>query len=92
MIPAPMIFLHLTDAIDGTPVRIRMDLIEAIYQHLDEQKVMVHPGAPLALAESDSYTMISYAGGQAHGVRETVQDVEGQMADAYELAGIAAAS
>lgn len=85
----PSVFLHLTDAEDDTPVRIRMDLIESIYVYLPKEDRFSHHGSVVATAVGTPYTMISYGNGQAHGVRESIGDIESQMADAYELAGIA---
>lgn len=86
---APMIFLHLTDAEDETPVRIRMDLVECLYVHQEKTQVQAFHGRTVATKFEDSFTMVCY-GGQMHGVRESIGDIESQMADAYELAGMTA--
>lgn len=86
-------FLHLTDAKDGTPVRIRLSKIDSFYEDVDKEEIYAFPGRTQGLVRtkvSDAFTMIVY-GRYQHGVRETVEQVETQMADFYELAGIAAA-
>lgn len=85
----PPVFLHLTDAEDETPVRIRMDLVECLYVHQEKFTTQAFHGKTVATYVQDTYTMVCY-GGQMHGVRETIGDIESQMADAYELAGLAA--
>lgn len=86
-------FLHLTDADEGTPVRIRINSIDALYVELDEQVEVraFHGHSPVAVREREPFTMIVYGGRYQHGVKETIEKVESQMADFYELAGIAAA-
>lgn len=88
----PIAFLHLTDAIEGDAVRIRMDLVHAMYIHTEQEVVHAFQGAaPVATMEKDAYTMIVYGPhGFMHGVKETIGEIESQMADVYELAGIAA--
>lgn len=89
----PLVFLHLTDAIDGDAVRIRMDQVHAIYIHTEEAEFRAFQGhgKPIATAVKDPFTMIVYgAHGSMHGVKESIGDIESQMADVYELAGIAA--
>ena len=89
--PMPMIFLHLTDAVEGDAVRIRMDLIHAMWVQQDKEDILSHSGGTVATKANDPFTMIVYGPhGTMHGVRETIGEVESQMADAYELAGIAA--
>lgn len=90
-------FLHLTDAKDFTPVRIRISAIVALWVESGElETVFSFPGRGVAVKDRDqeAFTMISYGvdGGRLHGVTETVEEVEGQMADFYELAGMEVAS
>lgn len=82
-------FLHLHDSQDGTPVRIRMGAVEAMYIHVerDVARTFMH-GQTVAVKEEEPYTMIVYGNGSMHGVQETIPDVELQMADYYELAGM----
>lgn len=84
-------FLHLTDAIEEDAVRIRMDTIHSMYVHTEKEEVFsLHGSAPVAVAEDESYTMIVYGPhGTLHGVKESIVEIEAQMADIYELAGIA---
>lgn len=85
-------FLHLTDADDGHPVRIRISTVDAIYVHDESEPVKTFHGQTVAVREREPFTMIVYgAHGTLHGVRETIDQVECQMADFYELVGIAAA-
>lgn len=85
-------FLHLTDAEDGTAVRIRMSKIDALYVHDESEPITTFHGQTVAVREREAFTMIVYGEhGSMHGVRETIAQVECQMADFYELAGIAAA-
>lgn len=85
-------FLHLTDADDGHPVRIRISTVDAIYVHDESEPVNTFHGQTVAVREREPFTMIVYgAHGSVHGVRETIDQVECQMADFYELVGIAAA-
>ena len=85
-------FLHLTDAEDGTPVRIRISKIDGMYVHQEREVVRAFHGQAVATHEEEPFTMLVYGEhGTLHGVRETIEQVEGQMADFYEVAGIAAA-
>lgn len=85
-------FLHLTDAEDGTPVRIRISTIDALYVHDESEPVNTFHGQTVAVRDREAFTMIVYGvHGSMHGVRETIDQVESQMADFYELVGIAAA-
>lgn len=86
----PMTFLHLTDADSDTPVRIRMDLVECLYVHEEKEVAQSFHGRAVATKVHDIFTMVVYGGGQCHGVRETIGDIETQMADVYELAGMTA--
>lgn len=89
----PMVFLHLTDAIDGDAVRIRMDQIHAMYIHTEkaEFRAFQGHGSPVVTKEEEPFTMLVYGPhGSMHGVKETIGEIESQMADVYELAGIAA--
>ena len=85
-----MTFLHLTCSEDATPVRIRMDLVECLYVHEEKDVATTFHGKAVAVQVHDIYTIVVYGGGQTHGVRETIGDIESQMADVYELAGMTA--
>lgn len=85
-------FLHLTDAEDGTPVRIRISKIDALSVNIEREEAQAFYGQQMVVREQEPHTMIVFGDGFMHGVKETIDEIEGQMADFYELAGMAGTS
>lgn len=84
-------FLHLHDAKDGTPVRVRISRIDLMYVETEHEEFHAFHGSRVAVAEKDPYTMLVLSGDIMHGVQETISDIEAQMADFFELVGMASA-
>lgn len=83
-------FLHLHDAEDGSPVRVRISKIDLMYVETDRKEFHGFHGS-VAVEEKDPFTMLVLSEGVMHGVQETISDIEGQMSDFFELAGMASA-
>ena len=84
-------FLHLHDAEDGSPVRVRISKVDLMYVDIEREEFAFHGISPVAVAEKEGFTMLVLSGGTMHGVQETIPEIESQMADFFELAGMASA-